>query len=262
MNDDEYYNQITTKAKVITLDDVANDVRKYLSGAVENIIKAGQSLQVGRDMHLSDNAFHDWCMQEFPDLKRETRLRIMQVGRRFSATFMTHQLPITVLYELAAPSVPDELVEDIMSSDKPMKVKEVQQAKVGYKAVQEDPDYGDILEDVKEKRKTPVEAAKEAWDRSEDKRKEIESQPNVFDLDAYVKSTKHCRSDVTARCMVISMEQLVSKFDKRDIMSNLYAAIQDDVIGVKIPALHAMAKMLTELCEDLPIQETKLRNIT
>jgi hypothetical protein len=62
--------------------------------------------------------------------------------------------------------------------------------------------------------------------------------------------------------MVISMEQLVSKFDKRDIMSNLYAAIQDDVIGVKIPALHAMAKMLTELCEDLPIQETKLRNIT
>ncbi|MDB0000688.1 hypothetical protein N9E53_06365 [Amylibacter sp.] len=46
------------------------------------------------------------------------------IGERFGATFMTHQFPITVLYELAAPSVPDELVEDIMSSDKPMKVKE------------------------------------------------------------------------------------------------------------------------------------------
>ena len=263
MNDDEYYNQITTKAKVITLDDVANDVRKYLSGAVENIIKAGQSLQVGRDMHLSDNAFHDWCMQEFPDLKRHTRHNIMLVGKRFGGVeFIQHQLPITVLYELAAPSVPDELVEDIMSSDKPMKVKEVQQAKAGYKEVQNNPDNSDLKKAVKEKQKSPVEAAKEVWDRSEDKRKEIESQPNVFDLDAYVKSTKHCRSDVTARCMVISMEQLVSKFDKRDIMSNLYAAIQDDVIGVKIPALHAMAKMLTELCEDLPIQETKLRNIT
>ena len=135
MNDDEYYNQITTKAKVITLDDVANDVRKYLSGAVENIIKAGQSLQVGRDMHLSDNAFHDWCMQEFPELNPKMRERMMQVGRRFGTTFMSHQLPITVLYELAAPSVPDELVEDIMSSDKPMKVKEVQQAKAGYKEV-------------------------------------------------------------------------------------------------------------------------------
>ncbi|MDB9856544.1 hypothetical protein OAC47_04225 [Planktomarina temperata] len=39
----------------------------------------------------------------------------MQVGRRFGTTFMSHQFPITVLYELAAPSVPDELIEDIMS---------------------------------------------------------------------------------------------------------------------------------------------------
>ena len=261
MDDDEYYDHITTLAGVRTLDDVANEVREHLSGAVASIIRAGQTLQEGREMHLSDNAFHDWCMQEFPDLKRETRLRIMQVGRRFGATFMTHQSPITVLYELAAPSVPDELVEDIVSSDKPMKVKEVQKAKAGYKEVQNNPDNSDLKEAVEKKQTNPLEAANEAWERSEKKRKEIEAQPNVFDLDAYVKSTKHCRSDVTARCMVISMEQLVSKFDKRDIMTQLHAAIRDDVIGVKIPALHAMAEMLTELCEDLPIQETKLRNI-
>ena len=66
-------------------------------------------------MHLSDNAFHDWCMQEFPDLNPKMRERMMQVGRRFGTTFMSHQFPITVLYELAAPSVPDELIEDIMS---------------------------------------------------------------------------------------------------------------------------------------------------
>jgi hypothetical protein len=46
------------------------------------------------------------------------------IGERFDTTFMSQQLPITVLYELAAPSVPDELVEDIISLDKPMKVKE------------------------------------------------------------------------------------------------------------------------------------------
>jgi hypothetical protein len=62
-------------------------------------------------MHLSDNAFHDWCMQELPDLKWETRLRVMQVGRSFGARFMTHQLPITVLYELAAPSAAYLLIE-------------------------------------------------------------------------------------------------------------------------------------------------------
>jgi hypothetical protein len=262
MNDDEYYNQITTKAKVITLDDVANDVRKYLSGAVENIIKAGQSLQVGRDMHLSDNAFHDWCMQEFPDLKRHTRHNIMVVGKRFGGVeFIQHQLPITVLYELAAPSVPDELVEDIMSSDKPMKVKEVQQAKAGYKEVQNNPDNSDLKKAVKEKQKSPVEAAKEAWDRSEEKRKEMEDRPNVFDLNAHIKSTEHCNVDVSATNLVVAMEQLISKFNRRDVTMYLYSAIHDDVINVKIPALHEMSDILIELCEQLPLEDTNKHNL-
>jgi cell fate (sporulation/competence/biofilm development) regulator YlbF (YheA/YmcA/DUF963 family) len=261
MDDDEYYNHVTALAKVRTLDDVASDVRDHLSGAVESIIKAGQALQEGRDMHLSDNAFHDWCMQEFPDLKQRLRHNIMQVGGRFGKQYIADHIPITVLYELASPSVPDELVEEIMSSGKPIKVKEAKKATAGYKEVQNNPANSDLKKAVKEKQKTPLEAANEAWERSEKKRKEIEAQPNVFDLGAYVKSTEHCRVDVTARCMVITMEQLVSKFDRRDIMANLHAAIREDVIGVKIPALHAMAEMLTELCEDLPIQETKIRNV-
>lgn len=262
MDDDEYYNQLTTQAKVRSLNDVANDVRKHLSGAVENIIKAGQALQEGRDMHLSDNAFHDWCMQEFPDLKPRLRLNIMQVGSRFGTQYIADQMPITVLYELAAPSVPDELVEDIMSSDKPMKVKEVQQAKAGYKEVQENPDYVDILEDVKEKRKTPVEAAKEAWDRSEEKRREMESRPNVFDLNAHVKSTEHCTVDVSATNLVVAMEQLISKFDRRDVMMYLYSAIHDDVVNIKIPALHEMSDILIELCEQLPLEGTNKQNLS
>jgi len=263
MDDDEYYHQLTTQAKVRSLDDVASDVRDHLSGAVESIIKAGQALQEGRDMHLSDNAFHDWCMQEFPDLNRHTRHNIMAVGERFGdVEFIQQQLPITVLYELAAPSVPDELVEDIMSSDKPMKVKEVQQAKAGYKEVQENPDYGDILEDVKEKRKTPVEAAKEAWDRSEEKRKEIESRPNVFDLNAHIKSTEHCTVDVSATNLVVAMEQLISKFDRRDVMMYLYSAIHDDVVDIKIPALHEMSDILIELCDQLPLETKANQNLT
>ena len=262
MDDDEYYNQLTTQAKVRSLNDVASDVREHLSGAVESIIKAGQALQEGRDMHLSDNAFHNWCMQEFPDLKPRLRLNIMQVGSRFGTQYIADQMPITVLYELAAPSVPDELVEDIMSSDKPMKVKEVQQAKAGYKEVQENPDYGDILEDVKEKRKTPVEAAKEAWDRSEEKRREMENNPNVFDLNAHVKSTEHCTVDVSATNLVVAMEQLISKFDRRDVMMYLYSAIHDDVVNIKIPALHEMSDILIELCEQLPLEGTNKQNLS
>ena len=271
MDDDEYYNQLTTQAKVRSLDDVASDVRKHLSGAVENIINAGQALQEGRDMHLSDNAFHDWCMQEFPDLKRHTRHNIMLVGKRFGGVeFVQHQLPITVLYELAAPSTPYELVEDIMSSDKPMKVKEVQQAKAGYKEVQNNPDYVDILEDVKQKLKTPVEAASEAWERSfseareairDRKQKEMEERPNNFDLNKHVKSTEHCTVGVSATNLVVAMEQLVSKFDERDIKMYLHKALKEDIINIKIPALHKMADILKDLCEDLPLKQTDYSNL-
>ena len=47
-------------------------------------------------------------MQEFPDLKPRLRLNIMQVGSKFGTQYIADQFPITVLYELAAPSVPDE----------------------------------------------------------------------------------------------------------------------------------------------------------
>lgn len=254
MDDDDYHKSLVARASIRTLDDVADDVRKHLSGAVEGIIKGGQTLQEGRDMHTSNNAFHKWCEEEFPDLNPKMRERMMQVGRRFDTTFMSQQMPITVLYELAAPSVPDELVEEFMSSEEPVKVKDVKQAKAGYKKVQDDPEYVDILQDLRDKRKTPVEAAKEAWDRSEKKRKEIEGRPNVFDLNAHIKSTEHCSVDVSATNLVVAMEQLISKFDKPDVMMYLYLAVQEDVLNIKIPALHEMSNILIELCEQLPLK--------
>ena len=161
-----------------TLDDIAKDIRKYLSGAVESVIKAGQALQEGRDMHPSNIDFHNWCTKEFPDLNSKMRERMMQVGRRFDTTFMSQRLPVTVLYELAAPSVPDELVEDIISSDKPVKVKEVQEAKKGYKAVQEDESNADLKEKVESKEIKPVDAAKIANKRAEDAVLEFNSLSN------------------------------------------------------------------------------------
>ena len=181
-----------------TLDDIAKDVRKYLSGAVENVIKAGQALQEGRDKHRSDKDFHDWCMQKFPDLKPRLRLNIMQVGRRFGTQYIADHIPITVLYELAAPSVPDELVEDIISSDEPVKVVEVQEAKKGYKSVLEDESNADLKEKVESKEIKPVEAAKIANDRFEKKKKEMEERNNTFDLVEHISSTENYEIGVVA----------------------------------------------------------------
>jgi hypothetical protein len=165
MDDDEYYNQLMGRASR-TLDDVADDVRRHLSGAVENIIKAGQALQEGRDMHEGDREFGRWCDEEFPDLHRNTRLQLMQIGKRFAAHQSMHH-NFTVLRELAAPSVPDELVEDFMSSEEPVKVKDVKQAKEGYKKVQEEGNE-DLRDAVSSGEMRPREAAKQALTRAEE----------------------------------------------------------------------------------------------
>ena len=111
------------------LDQIADDVRSNLTKSVEHIIKAGQALQRGRDMHPSNNAFHAWCMQEFPDLNRKMRYRIMQVGTRFVGTFMSQQLPITVLYELAEPSLPEEKAHEFLEQNPNPSVKDVNEFK-------------------------------------------------------------------------------------------------------------------------------------
>lgn len=167
MGDDDYLNSLMTKA-TRTLDEVANDVRRYLSGAVENIIKAGKALQEGRDLNLSDNAFHEWCEREFPDLERTTRHHLMKIGKRFSGVdICKHQMKYSVLRELAAPSVPDELVQDFLSSEEPVKVKDVRQAKEGYKKVQEEGNK-DLRDAVSSGTMKPREAAKKALSRSEE----------------------------------------------------------------------------------------------
>lgn len=241
-----------------TLDEIADDVRNHLSGAVENIIKAGQALQEGRDAHKSDNAFHEWCNREFPDLERTTRHHLMKIGERFGGVdICKHQIKYSVLRELAAPSVPDELVEDFLSSDEPIKVKEVKAAKEGYKRLKEDPDLVDVVEDLRAGRKTPREAAKEAWERSEEKRKHMEENPQVIDFEAAVRSKEHYNIRTSAISFVVAMEQMNSKSEVRDIKRELLLAIQTDPLNIKVPALFAMREVLEELCNEFDQPQVK-----
>ena len=75
-------------------------------------------------------------------------------------------------------SAPEELREDIMSSDEPVKVKEVQEAKKGYKSVLEDESNSDLKEKVESKEIKPVDAAKIANKRAEDAVLEFNSLSN------------------------------------------------------------------------------------
>lgn len=158
-------------------------------------------------------------------------------------------------------SAPEELREDFEKSQEPVTPKQVKKAKEGYKQLREDPDLDDVVQDLEAGRKTPREAAQEAWERTEQKRKEMEAAPNVFDLNSHIKSTENCSIDVSAVNLVVAMEQLISKFDRRDVIMYLHSAIQDDVVNIKIPALHEMADILTELCEELPLNNATNKNV-
>lgn len=166
MDDDEYLDQLMTKAER-TLDDVANDVRKHLSGAVENIIKAGKYLQEGRDMHPSNNLFHEWCEIEFPTLGRHVNYNMRQVAKKFSDVDPDQQhLGFAVLVELSRKEVPDELVEDFLSSKEYVKKEDVKEAKKEYKQIQEEPEYADLFEKVQQKEITPRQAIEQKKARS------------------------------------------------------------------------------------------------
>jgi hypothetical protein len=157
-------------------------------------------------------------------------------------------------------SAPEELREEIVSSDKPVTVSEVKEAKKGYKAVLEDESNADLKEKVESKEIKPVEAAKIANDRFEKKKKEMEERDNTFDLVEHISSTENYEVGVVATNFAASMEQLISKFDGDQVTDQIYLALKEDVINIKIPALHKMSDILLELCERLPLTNIKTLN--
>lgn len=267
MDDDEYYQELMTKASSAV---VLHSWQDCVEGFKQADLEAGTAfhrtlgwMNKAAEVYLSDNGKMAGFVGKFGTDCGVSYAYACQINQiRKDESFQDRDLKNfshNGLQKLL--SAPRELIEDFMSSEEPVKVKDVKQAKEGYKKVQEDPEYVDLLNDVKEKRKTPVNAAKEAWDRSEEKRKGIESRPNVFDLNAHIKSTEHCNVDVSATNLVVAMEQLISKFDKRDVMMYLYSSLQDDVLNIKIPALHKMSDILIELCEQLPLKVTTKQNV-
>jgi len=263
MDDDEYLDSLVQRA--------SSDVVKYgwydcVDGFKQADVDMGSAfhrklewMNKAADIYLSDNNKMAGFVNKFSDDCGVSYDYGRQLNRIRKVEYTTQNFSFDVMKALL--SAPEELREDIVSSGEPVTVEEVRQAKDGYKKLREDPDLSDVVEDLETGRKSPVEAAKEAWDRSEKKRKEMESAPNVFDLNAHIKSTEHCSVDVSAVNLVVAMEQLISKFDRNDVMTYLHAAIQDDVVNIKIPALHEMADILTELCEQLPLNGAPNQNV-
>ena len=264
MDDDEYCDILVEKASygIVTYGwyDCVEGFKQADVDMGSAFLRKLEWMNKAADVYLSDNNKMAGFVGKFAEdcvISKDYAYKINRARKlQWTAKNFSHDAVEALL------SAPEELREEIVSSVETVNVAEVKRAKVAYKEVQENPDNSDLKEAVKEKQKTPVEAAKEAWDRKEEKRKEIENRPNVFDLNAHVKSTEHCTVDVSATNLVVAMEQLISKFDRRDVMMYLYSAIHDDVVNIKIPALHEMSDILIELCDQLPLETKANQNLT
>ena len=81
--------------------------------------------------------------------------------------------------------------------------------------------------------------------------------PNVVDLKAIARDKKETDIRSVGPAFIGLMETLCTKFDERDIKREIVAFMYPDPLGLKVEALHKMVDILSELCEDLPIETTK-----
>lgn len=110
------------------LAEIASDLRPRITQmSAEMMIIAHGLLRAKR--LLPHGNFGDWVEEEL-NIGRRTAERIMSVARRFEGKSDTvAHLPATVVYELAAPSTPQEVVDDVIAGRLEPKISAIRQAR-------------------------------------------------------------------------------------------------------------------------------------
>ncbi len=133
----------------------AERVRMRLKRSAEDIIAIGQELTAAK-VRLPHGQFGVWLVAEF-EMTDQTARRFMQVAERFGgkSNIMLDFSP-TVLYQLAAPSTPESVVQAVTSGEVAPNVADVKRAIAEAKeakaeAEQAKSDYADVVEALTQK---------------------------------------------------------------------------------------------------------------
>jgi hypothetical protein len=172
-------------------------------------------------------------------------------------------------------SAPEELREDIVSSDKPMTAPEVQQAKEGYKAVQEYESNADLKEKVESKEIKPVDAAKIANKRAEDAVLEFNSLsneqkiahlgiPKIVDQKKLDETLEEDFNPINAATgILISLNRLRIFGGKKEIERNILGVLNNTVRmqSYEAEALILLADIVNENREEIKSMYETKRNL-
>ena len=114
----------------------ADEIHGLVKRTIENIIKIGQLLNTVKE-RLPYGQFLLWIQTEFA-LSRWTAQNFMRVAEKFGDTWGNfHHMPASVLYELAAPSTSDAILEQIQSGHIPPTLDAVKAAKEAERQARE-----------------------------------------------------------------------------------------------------------------------------
>lgn len=109
----------------------AQSIRIRLKHTAEDIIAIGQDL-IAVKSKLGHGKFLPWLKSEFGMTDRHA-LNFMRVASRFSGkSEIISDFSITVLYELASPSTPDSIIEQVQSGEIPATMADIRDAKREY----------------------------------------------------------------------------------------------------------------------------------
>jgi hypothetical protein len=110
----------------------AESIRSRLKRTAEDIVAIGQDLiEVKED--LGHGRFLEWINAEF-GMKEQSARNFMNVAKRFETKSPKFgDLPVSVLYELAAPSTPETVVSQVQSGEIPPTLEAVKAAKEAEK---------------------------------------------------------------------------------------------------------------------------------
>jgi len=128
----------------------ADETHGLMRKAAGDIVGIGENLLAVKE-RLPDMKFSAWLRAEFA-LSRQSAYRYMRVAEKFGKSCHTVlQLPARVLYELAAPSTPQSVVEMVQAGQVPPTLEAIREAKGAELRALAEIGIGENLRAVKER---------------------------------------------------------------------------------------------------------------
>jgi hypothetical protein len=174
-------------------------IQVRLRKTVEDIILIGQDLSLIKE-NLAHGQFTDWISKNF-EMNHRTANNFINAYTRFKdrVDLLDHVKP-SILYQLAAPSTPDEVVDEVIEMDKSPTVKELEEMKSNLKR--------EVArrKQLEEHQEQVLEETNKKLDEAKKQIKELRSESSQAQVNEVVSSvsTEHLT-------VIILCEQLVSK---------------------------------------------------